>query len=102
MLLAVDVGNTNTVLGIFDGDRLAAHWRLETREGRTGDEYAATLHGFFALAKLPWGTVDAAILASVVPPARFGVESLCARHLGVTPLVVGPGTKTGMPVLTEN
>ncbi len=102
MLLTVDVGNTNTVVGIFDGDRLAAHWRLETREGRTGDEYAAALYGFFALAKLPWGVVDSAILATVVPAARFGIESMCARHLGITPLVVGPGIKTGMPILAEN
>jgi type III pantothenate kinase len=102
MLLAVDVGNTNTVIGIFDGARLAASWRLETREARTADEYAALLHGFFALAGLRWGSLDAAILATVVPAARFGLESMCRTHLALTPLVVGPGIKTGMPILAEN
>jgi type III pantothenate kinase len=102
MLLAVDVGNTNTVMGVFEGAALAAHWRLETREGRTADEYAAVLHGFFALARLAWGTVDAAILATVVPAVRFAIEGLCRQHLGVTPLVVGPGIKSGMPILYEN
>jgi type III pantothenate kinase len=102
MLLAVDVGNTNTVLGVYDGARLAAHWRMETREARTADEYAALLHGFFALAGLGWGGVDAAILATVVPTVRFAVEGMCRSHLGVTPLVVGPGLKSGMPILYEN
>ncbi len=102
MLLAIDVGNTNTVIGIFDGERVAAHFRLETREARTGDEYAAALHGFFALAGLPWGTVDGAIVATVVPPVLFALGEACRKRLGVEPLVVGPGIKTGMPILYEN
>ena len=102
MLLTVDVGNTNTVMGVFDGAALVAHWRIETREGRTADEYAAALHGFFALARLPWGTIDAAILATVVPAVRFAIETMCELHLGVTSLVVGPGIKSGIPILYEN
>jgi type III pantothenate kinase len=102
MLLAVDVGNTNTVVGVFDGARLVAHWRLETREGRTADEYAALLYGFFQLSKVPWGSLTAAILATVVPAVRFAIESMCERHLGFQPLLVGPGIKSGMPILYEN
>lgn len=102
MLLAIDVGNTNTVLGVYDGDELRASWRLETRKGRTGDEYAAALHGFFALAGLPWKSVDAAVVATVVPPVMFSLGEMCRAHLGVEPLVIGPGIKTGMPILYEN
>jgi type III pantothenate kinase len=104
MLLAVDVGNTNTVLGVFDGasDKLLAHFRLETRKGRTGDEYAAALHGFLSLAGLPWGGVHAAVVATVVPPVMFAIGEMCKRHLHVEPLVIGPGVKTGMPILYEN
>jgi len=105
MLLAVDVGNTNTVLGVFGGDghkKLLAHWRLETRKGRTADEYAAALHTFLQMQGLPPREVAAAIVATVVPPALFPVERMCKDHLGVAPLVVGPGIKTGMPILAEN
>jgi type III pantothenate kinase len=106
MLLVVDVGNTNTVVGVFDpkGGRvgeLRAHWRLETRARRTSDEYAATLHELFQLAGLPW-QIDSGIVATVVPPALFAVEGFFAEHLKTRPLVVGPGLKTGMPILYDN
>jgi type III pantothenate kinase len=109
MLLVVDVGNTNTVIGVFevaaDGKEkhgLRAHWRIETRQGRTGDEYAATLHELFSLAELDWKSITAGIVATVVPPALFSVEELFRRHFKFTPLVVGPGLKTGMPILYDN
>lgn len=107
MLLVVDVGNTNTVVGVFDpagndqGARLRAHWRLETRARRTADEYAAILHQLFALAELPW-QIEAGIVSTVVPPALLSVETFFQRHLGRRPLVVGPGLKTGMPILCDN
>src|SRR5436309_2018821 len=102
MLLVVDVGNTNTVVGVFgSSDAPLAHWRLETRKGRTADEFAATLHPLFQLAKLEW-RVDAAIVATVVPTALFALESFCKQHLEIAPLVVGPGIKTGMPILIDN
>ncbi len=102
MLLAVDVGNTNTVIGVFEGSKLLGHWRLETRAARTADEYGALLRGFFTLAGLPWGSVDVAILATVVPAVRWAVEGMCQRYLGGMPLVVGPGIKSGMPILYDN
>jgi type III pantothenate kinase len=110
MLLVVDVGNTNTVLGVFDlhapsaqgAASLRAHWRIETRAGRTGDEYAATLHELFSIAELPWRGIDAGIVGTVVPPVLFSVEQMFKHHLKVQPLVVGPGLKTGMPILYDN
>ena len=102
MLLAIDIGNTNTVLGLFEGRTLKADWRLETRASRTGDEYAALVATLFGLRGLAFASVDAAVVSSVVPPALFPIEQLCRRHLGVDPLIVGPGTKTGMPILYEN
>src|SRR5437868_10225485 len=109
MLLAIDIGNTNIALGLFDSpDRasgqktLRADWRLETRAGRTGDEYAAVLATLFGLRGLALSVVDAVAVSSVVPPALFPMEQLCRRHLGIEPLIVGPGTKSGMPILYEN
>src|SRR6185436_18119011 len=102
MLLVVDVGNTNTVLGVFDGSELRAHWRIETRTRRTGDEYAVVLHELFALAKLPWKSIEHGIVGTVVPPVLFEIEQMFKHHLKVQPLVVGPGLKTGMPILYEN
>ncbi len=108
MLLVVDVGNTNTVLGVFelapDGSAAAlrASWRIETRKGRTSDEYAATLRELMGMAGLEWPGITAGILATVVPPVLFALEGLFKQHLGCTPLQVGPGLKTGMPILYEN
>jgi type III pantothenate kinase len=102
MLIVVDIGNTHTAFGLFEGDNLRFDWRVETRSERTADEHAAILHGVFQLEHLDMGQVDAAIISSVVPPATLPMERLFARYFKVTPLVVGPGMKTGMPVLYEN
>jgi type III pantothenate kinase len=102
MLLVVDVGNTNTVLGVFGPQGLAAHWRVETRKGRTADEYAATLQTLFQLARLDFAAIDAGIVATVVPPALFAVERFFKDHVKIQPLVVGPGLKTGMPILVDS
>jgi type III pantothenate kinase len=102
MLLCVDIGNTNTVFGLFVGETLRIDWRIETRVGRTGDEYAALLKGLFELGGLGLGEVTAGIISSVVPPATQPMERFFERHLRVAPLVVGPGIKTGMPILYEN
>ncbi len=102
MLLVVDVGNTNTVLGVYEGDSLRAHWRCETNRRRTSDEYAVLLRGLFGLAGLPWPAATAGIVSSVVPPVLFPLEELFRVHLHLSPLIVGPGIKTGMPILYEN
>jgi len=102
MLLVVDVGNTNTVLGVYRDRELLAHWRVETRKARTADEYAATLQALFSIAGLKLGDLDAGIVATVVPTALFAVESFFKHYLKISALVVGPGLKTGMPILTDN
>jgi type III pantothenate kinase len=107
LLLAIDVGNTNISLGLYDRDRgrprtLHASWRLETRTGRTADEYAALLGQLFGYPRLEFGQVEAVAISSVVPPALAPIERFCRQYLEVEPLIVGPGTKTGVPILYEN
>jgi type III pantothenate kinase len=100
-LLAVDVGNTNTVLGVFVDGKLAAHWRIQTIAERTPDEYAVLVKTLVELHGLPW-SIDAGIISSVVPPTVFGLQQFFKRYAGGAALVVGPGIKTGMPILYEN
>jgi len=141
MLLAVDIGNTNIVFGVFDGANLLTHFRIETRKARTEDEYAALLHSMFALSGLPFRAspqrdtpadepppsdparsstegqvtaisaqpgergergIRAGILATVVPPVLAAFQRLFRRYLHIEPVVVGPGSRTGMPILYEN
>ena len=101
MLLTVDVGNTNTVLGVFDGEALVVHWRLTTRREQTADEYRILVRNLFAGAKLEPGRIDGVALASVVPPLTPVLEELARDELGHEALVVEPGVKTGMPILYE-
>jgi type III pantothenate kinase len=102
VLLAVDVGNTNTVLGVFRGDELVAHWRFQTNTGRTSDEYAVLVRSLLELEGFAWGSLTHGIISSVVPPAVFGLTSFFRKHLEINALLVGPGIKTGMPILYEN
>jgi len=101
-LLAVDVGNTNTVLGVFRGGVLEAHWRIQTVAERTSDEYAVLLKTLLDMQGIPWRALDAGIISSVVPPVLFGLQKFFKAHVGGPALVVGPGIKTGMPILYEN
>jgi type III pantothenate kinase len=102
MLLAVDIGNTKTGFALFDGETVRSQWRAETRAERTADEWAALLRGLFDLEGVGMRDVTAAIISSVVPPATMPVERFFQRYLQVAPVVVGPGIKTGMPVLYDN
>jgi type III pantothenate kinase len=102
VLLTIDVGNTNTVLGVFEGARLLQHWRIETSHTRTGDEYGILVRQLFAASDLAHGRVKAVAVSSVVPPMAFTLRQMCTRYFQVEPLVVGPGVKTGMPILYEN
>jgi len=101
MLLTIDVGNTNTVLGVFDGASLVAHWRLTTRREQTADEYGILVRNLFATSDLDPARVDAVALASVVPPLTPVLVELAREYLGQEALVIGPGVNTGMPVLYE-
>ncbi len=101
-LLAVDVGNTNTVLGVFRGDDLVNHWRIQTNAARTSDEYAVLIHSLLQLEGFAWGAITHGIVSSVVPPAVFGLTRFFQQHLEIHAMLVGPGVKTGMPILYEN
>jgi type III pantothenate kinase len=102
MLLAVDVGNTQTHLGAFDGERLVQHWRFQTRSGATGDELAERIAGLFTLCGMSIDGLDAVCVSSVVPPLGSQYERLTERYLDATCLAIGPGIKTGMPIRIEN
>ena len=107
MLLAIDVGNTNTVLGLFEVPKgapavLRDSFRVQTEKDRTGDEYGLQLKALFEFAGVKMEAVDDVIVSSVVPPMAFPLEQMCKRFFHRKPLFVGPGVKTGMPVLYDN
>jgi type III pantothenate kinase len=102
MLLAVDVGNTNTVLGVFAEGKLTHHWRIETAPRRTADEYGILVTSLFAHARLEPRQVSAAVVSSVVPPLQRTLKGMASRYFGCAPLFVGPGVRTGMPLLYDN
>jgi type III pantothenate kinase len=116
MLLVLDVGNTNTVLGVFARadaaaestgetpryDRLAAHWRVATRQGSTVDEYGVLFRNLFSMASLEVSGIGGIVISSVVPPLDPVLRQVCERYFNSKPLFIEPGVKTGMPVHYEN
>ena len=102
MLLAIDVSNTHTKVGVYDHDRLARHWRLRTDAERTADEYGALLLGLFAASGLETTEITGVIVSSVVPPINQVVDELSRKFFGHAPMSIGPGIKTGMPILYDN
>jgi type III pantothenate kinase len=102
MLLAVDVGNTQTHLGAFEGESLVEHWRFQTRAGATGDELAERIGGLLALREMGLDQLDAVCVSSVVPPLGSQYEQLTESYLEAECLLVGPGIKTGMPIRIDN
>lgn len=102
MLLAIDIGNTNVVLGLLDGNKLVRHWRIGTRIGDTSDECAAILRSLFDLAEIEPGTVGDAIISCVVPQLLPIYERMIEKSFGKSPLIVGPGTRSGMPIRVDN
>jgi type III pantothenate kinase len=102
MLLAIDVGNTQTHLGSFRDGELAEHWRFRTVSGATGDEIAERVAGLLALSGIDTGEVDSLCVSSVVPPLGSQYEAMAARYFDARCLSVGPGVKTGMPIRIDN
>jgi type III pantothenate kinase len=100
--LAVDVGNTQTHLGAFDGERLVEHWRFQTRAGATGDELAERIAGMLALSGVGFDDLDSVCVSSVVPPLGAQYEQLTERYTSASCLAIGPGVKTGMPIRIDN
>jgi type III pantothenate kinase len=101
LLLTVDVGNTNTVLGVHEGAALVTHWRLTTRREQTADEYGILVRNLFAASGIDPQRIGGVALASVVPPLSSVLVTLARQYLGHEPLVVEPGVRTGMPILYE-
>lgn len=102
MLLVIDVGNTNTVLGVYQGSKLVYDWRVATDKYRTVDEYAMLIRQLFLLAGIDFGSLKDVIVSSVVPTMLNTIEGLCEKYFRVVPYVVGPGIKTGMPIQYDN
>jgi type III pantothenate kinase len=102
MLLAIDVGNTNIVLGVFDGETLVHSWRLQTLRERTSDELGLLVDGLFAHGKIDKANIRGVILGSVVPPLTSTFQTMAARYFGVPTVTIEPGLDTGMPILYEN
>lgn len=102
MLLVIDVGNTNIVLGIFDGKTLLDHWRISTDRLRTTDEYGVLVRNLFYLNHANSEEIDAIIISSVVPSVMPTLERMCQRYFGIAPLIIGPGIRTGMDIKYDN
>ena len=98
MLLVVDVGNTNTVLGLYRDEQLLGHWRLKTERERTADEYGILVRTLFDLAELGEVRVTDLVVSSVVPPVRPALEEMSERYFGCKPLFIEPTMDLGMPV----
>jgi type III pantothenate kinase len=102
MLLTIDVGNTQTVFGVYDGTSLVHHFRLETDRNRTEDEYGVLVRELLEEKGIAFSALESSVIASVVPPLTPVMARLCERRLPAPALVIGPGVKTGMPVLYES
>lgn len=102
MLLAMDVGNSNTVLGVFRGVELIANWRLTTARDQTVDEYGVLTRNLFTLAGLDPGGIHGVIISSVVPTLNGTLEEMAERYFHTKALFIGPGVRTGMPIQYDN
>src|SRR5271168_271251 len=104
MLLTIDIGNTNTVLGVFDGDRVVDHWRMATVPDRTADELAVVLHGLLGRSDaFTERQIHGISLCSTVPSVLHEMREMCRRYYGdLETVIVEPGVKTGVPVRTDN
>lgn len=102
MLLVIDVGNSNIVLGIYDKEKLVKDWRVSTDKSKTADEYGILVHDLFRLSGISFSHVTGIIISSVVPPLTGVLEKLSVQYFNFKPYVVGPDLKTGMPILYDN
>ncbi len=102
MIFVIDVGNTHTALGVYDGKDLLASWRLKTDKERTSDELGMFMLNLFDHAGLSYHKVEAVVIASVVPPIMYTIENSIKKYFKLDPLVIGPGTKTGINIRCQN
>jgi type III pantothenate kinase len=102
MILVVDVGNTNIVLGVYDKEKLAHHWRLYTDKQKTEDEFGMLIKGLFREEGLVPQDMKGIIISSVVPQLMLSLENMCHKYFNIEPMVVGPGIKTGLSIHYDN
>jgi type III pantothenate kinase len=102
MLLVIDVGNTNTVVGLYEGKRLVDNWRIWTERDRTSDEYGILVRNLFSFRSISFGDIEAIAISSVVPPMLNMLMELSEKYFRRKPLVVEYGVETGMPILMDN
>ncbi len=102
MLLAIDLGNTNIKYGVFEGDKLVASFRVSSRISRTADEYGSVLVGLLADSGIKKADITGIIFSSVIPALNYTMCHMCEFFFGISPIVVGPGIKTGLNIRAEN
>ena len=102
MLLVLDIGNSNIVMGTYEGKKLMKHWRISTDRQKTGDEYGMLMNDLFRYQGISMSDIHAIIISSVVPPLVVPMVKMCERYFHLKPLVVGPGIKTGIKLHYEN
>ena len=102
MVITIDVGNTNITVGVFRGDEVMATFRITTKMPRTSDEYGMLLSNLLEQNNIRHDDIEDAIIASVVPNVMHSLEGAIIKYFGINPIIVEPGTKTGIRVVTEN
>ena len=102
MLLVIDIGNSNIVMGTYEGKELDKHWRISTDRQKTGDEYGMLINDLFRYQGVEIGDIRSIIISSVVPPLVVPMVKMCKRYFSIQPLLVGPGIKTGIHLNYEN
>lgn len=102
MLLVIDVGNTNIVLGVYDSKKLVNFWRVKTDAEKTSDEYGMIIKQLFEIQGYKFSDIEAVAISSVVPPIMYTLEHMSRKYLGKDPLIIGPGIKTGMNIKYDN
>lgn len=102
MLFVINVGNTNLLMGLYDGTKLISHWRLGTDKERTADEFGIYFMGFFRNENIDVNSIEAVIISSVVPPIMYSLEHGIRKYIKKDPILVGPGIKTGINIKYEN
>ena len=102
MLFCIDIGNTNTVFGVTDKDQVLEHWRVRTEKEATADELGVLIGNLFKSTEIEMSDITHIIISCVVPPLLNAFEEFAHRYFKITPMIVGPGLKTGMPIQYDN
>ena len=102
MILVIDVGNTQTIFGVYDRKKLVCRWKMSTNKEKTSDEFGAFFSSMFNIEKIDMSVIENVIISSVVPPVMYSLEHAIRKFFKVEPMIVGPGIKTGINIKVEN